>query len=113
MATVLALTRKVGEAITIGPDIRVVVLHVKGGIVRLGIDAPRSVAVHRDEVYSRIREQNRLAASADPLTTLDLERLTPKLPRRTHVGITMPAQPGEGSPNAHSCDDRPFRRHRS
>ena len=64
MATVLALTRKVGEAITIGPDIRVVVLHVKGGIVRLGIDAPRSVAVHRDEVYSRIREQNRLAFGA-------------------------------------------------
>lgn len=109
----LALTRKVGEAITIGPDIRVVVLQVKGGTVRLGIEAPRSVAVHRDEVYTRIREQNRLAASADPMTTLDLERLTTRQPRRTHVGITMPAQPGEGSPDAHSYHDRTFRRHRS
>ena len=59
----LALTRKRGEAITIGTDIRIVVLQVKGGSVRLGIEAPRSVEVHRDEVYSRILEQNRLAAS--------------------------------------------------
>ena len=59
----LALTRKLGEAITIGADIRVVVLQVKGGAVRLGIEAPRSVAVHRDEVYARILEQNRLAAA--------------------------------------------------
>ncbi len=59
----LALTRKRGEAITIGGDIRVVVLQVNGGAVRLGIEAPRSVAVHRDEVYSRILEQNRLAAA--------------------------------------------------
>jgi carbon storage regulator len=109
----LALTRKAGEAITIGPDIRIVVLQVKGGIVRLGIDAPRSVEVHRDEVYARIREQNRLAASADPLATLDLERLTPQQPRRTHVGIAVPPQAGEGLPDAHSRDDRPFRRHRS
>ena len=108
----LALTRKVGEAITLGPSIRVVVLQVKGGIVRLGIDAPRSVEVHRDEIYTRIREQNRLAASTDRLTTLDLERLTPRQPRRTHVGIAAPRQAGEGSLDAHSCDDRPFRRHR-
>ena len=59
----LALTRKLGEAITIGSDIRVVVLQVKGGAVRLGIEAPRSVAVHRDEVYARILEQNKLAAA--------------------------------------------------
>ena len=109
----LVLSRQPGERILIGEDIRITLVRIGPHTARLGIDAPRSVAVHRDEVYSRIREQNRLAASADPLTTLDLERLTPKLPRRTHVGITMPAQPGEGSPNAHSCDDRPFRRHRS
>lgn len=59
----LALTRKRGEAITIGTDIRVVVLQVSGGSVRLGIEAPRSVPVHRDEVYTRILEQNRLAAN--------------------------------------------------
>lgn len=63
----LALTRKLGEAITIGSDIRVVVLQVKGGAVRLGIEAPRSVEIHRDEVYARIMEQNRLAASSVPV----------------------------------------------
>jgi len=109
---VLALTRKVGEAITIGPDVRVVVLHVKGGLVRLGIDAPRSVEVHRDEVYTRIREQNRLAASTDPLSTLDLERLTPQQPRRARIAITPAPHAGKGLPDAHSYDDRPFRRRR-
>lgn len=64
----LALTRKRGEAITIGADIRVVVLQVSGGAVRLGIEAPRSVPVHRDEVYTRILEQNRLAAAV-PIAT--------------------------------------------
>ena len=49
----LALTRKRGEAITIGTDIRIVVLQVKGGSVRLGIEAPRSVEVHRDGLRGR------------------------------------------------------------
>ena len=47
----LVLTRKITEGITIGPNIRVVVLEIKGGQVRLGIEAPNSVQVHRDEVY--------------------------------------------------------------
>ncbi len=58
----LVLTRRRGEGVTIGPDIRVVVLGVKGGQVRLGIEAPITVEVHRDEVYARIQDENRLAA---------------------------------------------------
>lgn len=58
----LVLTRRRGEGVTIGPDIRVIVLGVKGGQVRLGIEAPASVAVHREEVYARIQDENRLAA---------------------------------------------------
>lgn len=58
----LVLTRRRGEAVTIGPDIRVVVLGTKGGQVRLGIEAPKTVDVHRDEVQARILCENQRAA---------------------------------------------------
>ncbi len=57
----LILTRKLGENIRIGDKIRIVILDIKGGQVKLGIDAPPSVAVHREEIYERIREENRRA----------------------------------------------------
>ncbi|ADG07611.1 carbon storage regulator CsrA [Kyrpidia tusciae] len=67
----LVLSRRAGEAIVIGEDVRVVVLEVRGEVVRLGIDAPRSVAVHREEVFEQIREENRRAAqSRDALDRL-------------------------------------------
>ena len=59
----LVLTRKVGESIQVGDDIRLTVLSVKGPTVKMGILAPRDVAVHREEVYDKIVEENRLAAS--------------------------------------------------
>ncbi len=64
----LVLTRKITEGITIGPNIRVVVLEIKGGQVRLGIEAPHAVQVHRDEVYTRILEENRHASLTDVVT---------------------------------------------
>jgi carbon storage regulator len=54
---VLILTRRVGETIKIGSDIAVTVLGVKGNQVRVGIAAPADVAVHREEIYERIRAQ--------------------------------------------------------
>ena len=57
----LILTRKLGESITIGDDIKVSVLGIHGRQVRLGIDAPMSVVVHREEVYVRIQNENRRA----------------------------------------------------
>ena len=59
----LVLTRKVGESIHVGDNIRLTVLSVQGQNVKMGINAPRNVAVHREEVYTRIIEENRLAAS--------------------------------------------------
>ena len=53
----LILTRRVGEAIKISDNITVVVLGVKGSQVRLGIEAPEGVAVHRQEIYERIQAQ--------------------------------------------------------
>ena len=53
----LILTRRVGETIMIGEDIKVTVLGVKGNQVRVGIDAPKEVAVHREEIYERIKNE--------------------------------------------------------
>jgi carbon storage regulator len=55
----LILTRRVGETVMIGDDVTITVLGVKGNQVRVGINAPKHVAVHREEIYERIkREQN-------------------------------------------------------
>jgi len=54
----LILTRKLGESITIGDDIKITLLDIKGKYIRIGIEAPRNVAVHRQEVYQLIQEQN-------------------------------------------------------
>ena len=58
----LVLTRRVGERLRIGPDIDLVVLEVRGREVRLGVTAPASVAIHREELYLRIQDTNRAAA---------------------------------------------------
>lgn len=68
----LILTRKLGESITIGDDIKVTVLGVFGRQVRLGVDAPSSVIVHREEVYLKIQDENRAASHSirDDLTKI-------------------------------------------
>jgi carbon storage regulator len=58
----LILTRKIGECINIGEQIKVYVLDVKGRQVSLGIEAPRQTVVYRAEVYQKIMEENRLAS---------------------------------------------------
>ncbi|MFV8817774.1 carbon storage regulator CsrA [Haliea sp. E17] len=54
----LILTRRVGESLMVGDDITVTVLGVKGNQVRIGVNAPRDVAVHREEIYERIQDDN-------------------------------------------------------
>jgi carbon storage regulator len=53
----LILTRRVGETLVIGDDVQVTVLGVKGNQVRLGINAPKDVSVHREEIYDRIQQE--------------------------------------------------------
>ena len=63
----LVLTRKSGESIAIGDDVKVTIIEIKGKQVRLGIEAPQQTAVHREEVYQRIQEENRMAALISPV----------------------------------------------
>ena len=71
----LILTRKSGESITIGDDVKITVVEVKGKQVRIGIDAPRSYMIHRGEVYLSIQEENRRAAKESPLSIAGLKHL--------------------------------------
>lgn len=72
----LVLTRKVGEGIVVGDDVTITVVEMKGGAVRLGIEAPRSTKIHRQEVYSRIVTENRDAAHWE---MVDLEAISASL----------------------------------
>jgi carbon storage regulator len=62
----LIITRKPGERIMVGDDIVVHVMELVGGSVRLGIEAPRSVPVYREEIYAAVRAEKRAAAEAGP-----------------------------------------------
>jgi len=58
----LILTRKLGESITIDNDIKVTILGIYGKQVKLGIDAPEKISVHREEIFKRIQEENQAAS---------------------------------------------------
>ncbi|MFN8195737.1 MAG: carbon storage regulator CsrA [Nocardioidaceae bacterium] len=70
----LVLSRRVGEAIVVGDDVTITVLEVRGDVVRVGIDAPRSVAVHRAELLAEIRSTNEAAASPDESAVASLTK---------------------------------------
>ncbi|MBU0680915.1 MAG: carbon storage regulator CsrA [Proteobacteria bacterium] len=62
----LILARKIGEAITIADEITIKVIEIKGGQVKIGIEAPPHVSIHRNEVYEKIVEENKKAALDTP-----------------------------------------------
>lgn len=75
----LVLTRKLGEGIIIGDDITITVVEMKGGNVRIGIDAPKDKKIYRQEIYSRIVEENRDASNWD---MIDLDKISDNLTKR-------------------------------
>ena len=82
-SSVLVLTRRANQSIMIGADIVVTVLEVRGDQVRIGIDAPRSVSVHREEVFRELEAANRAAASPASGALEGLAALRPPPERRT------------------------------
>lgn len=67
----LILTRRVGETLMIGDDVTVTVLGVKGNQVRIGVNAPRDIAVHREEIYERIKREKEAQAAAQQGDVVD------------------------------------------
>lgn len=59
----LVLSRRIGESVVIGDDVTITILEIRGDVVRVGIDAPRSVTVHRSELLEQLESSNRAAAS--------------------------------------------------
>jgi carbon storage regulator len=64
---VLIITRRAGERIMVGDEITIEVMEIVGNSVRIGISAPRSVPVYREEIYAAVRDENRAAADAAPI----------------------------------------------
>lgn len=76
----LVLSRQKNETIVIGDDIQITIVDIRGDKVRVGIVAPKSVQVHRKEVYDAIREENIAAAQSGADNLGDLDDLLPPLP---------------------------------
>jgi carbon storage regulator len=62
----LVLTRRLGESINIGDDVKITVVDIDGKQVKIGIEAPRNISIFREEVYERIRQENLQASDASP-----------------------------------------------
>lgn len=61
----LILSRRIGEALMIGTDIKLTVACIKGNQVKFAIDAPREISIHRQEIYNKIQEKNRIISSGE------------------------------------------------
>lgn len=77
----LVLSRRVGESIVIGDNVTVTVLEVRGDVIRVGIDAPRSVAVHRAELLAQLESSNKAAASPSDDAVASLTQALKRGPR--------------------------------
>ncbi|MBF0291628.1 MAG: carbon storage regulator CsrA [Nitrospinae bacterium] len=73
----LVLTRKLGESVTIGDNIKISVIDIKGRQVRLGIEAPPEMTIHREEIYAKIQEENQRAAMMKSVNMEKLARMFP------------------------------------
>ena len=99
----LVLTRKVGDVIAIGDNIKIVVMAIKGKQVRLGVQADRNTVVHREEIYQKIQQEIKAASVSDPTSTKAAGDL---LKRSTSPTSSSPSS-GPGSMPEPGSDARP------
>src|ERR1700759_186294 len=96
----LVLSRQRDETIMIGDDIEVTVVDIRGDKVRLGINAPKEISVHRKEVYDAIRRENRAAAQVKPEDLSGLGKITPKGAHPQHQPSQQPPSQAQTPPVA-------------
>ncbi len=96
----LVLSRRVGESVVIGDDIVVSVLEVRGDVVRIGVDAPRSVQVRRQELVAQVEQLNRAAASPSADAVAGLSKLVRDGNSPAPSAPQDEAPPGEPKPPA-------------
>ncbi len=91
----LVLSRQRDEVICIGDNIEVTVVDIRGDKVRLGINAPKEISVHRKEVYDAIRRENRAAAQVKPGDIAGLEKITHRTLGQKMVAASRPPTPDD------------------
>lgn len=96
----LVLTRKVGEGIAIGDDVKIVVMQIKGKQVRLGIKASPSTTVHREEIYQKIQDENRAASQPNQESVNEAGGILGSAKDVGQVPIRRPAR----GPRGHGSD---------
>lgn len=84
----LVLTRKLGESITIGNDIKVTVLEMQGKQVKIGITAPKELSVYREEIYQKIQEENRKAAMTGEINLRKVAEISKSLCKTKDLSTT-------------------------
>jgi carbon storage regulator len=92
----LVLSRQRDETIIIGDDIEITVVDIRGDKVRLGVSAPKSISVHRKEVYDAIRRENREAAQVKPEDLSALGKIGPPKSAAVQQQAPQPPKPPQG-----------------
>lgn len=101
----LVLTRKVGEGIAIGDDVKIIVMQIKGKQVRLGIRASPTTVVHREEIFQRIQDENRRAAHPDSRSVTAAGQMFGQRPELGNAPLRRLVRPGSGKPLSSQDDD--------